>query len=329
MHPSRTVSARILACLALAALAGAALADGHPSDAEHGGASGVVNDVHEDLRRIHGAVAGTVHDHIAHTVEGARAVHGHVVGAVQDHVAKTVDAARAVHGAVSDHVSESVAKAAAHHAASKERQQKMVAAAVNHVADSAEAMRAAHSNMRAAAGDHVRQAVNHVADSAEAMRAAHADMRAAAAGRVSDAHQKFTGHMTAALEAMAGAAEAWHEHVRATHERAMDVGRDAATKVQEQVGDTARRAREHVHAKFPTKYADEGDDGDANDAARRRLLESAAPKSFAGLAAGARAKAELARDSRAAAAEHIADRLRTVKERRDAARAAVIDHFDQ
>jgi hypothetical protein len=135
--------------------------------------------------------------------------------------------------------------------------------------------------------------------------------------------------MTAALEAMAGAAEAWHEHVRATHERAMDVGRDAATKVHEHVGDTARRAREHVHAKFPTKYADEGDDGDANDAARRRLLEFENQKSFAGLAAGARAKAELARDSRAAAAENIADRLRTVKERRDAARAAVIDHFDQ
>ena len=134
--------------------------------------------------------------------------------------------------------------------------------------------------------------------------------------------------MTAALEAMAGAAEAWHEHVRATHERAMDVGGDAATRIHEHVGDTARRAREHVHAKFPTKYADEGDDGDANDAARRRLLESAAPKPFAGLAAGAR-KAELARDSRAAAAEHIADRLRTVKERRDAARAAVVDHFDQ
>ena len=122
MRPSTTVAARVLACLALAALAGSARADDHLSDAKHGGASGVVNDVHEDLRRIHGAVAGTVHDHIAHTVDTARAVHGHVAGAVHDHVAKTVDAARAVHGAVSDHVSESVAKAAAHHAASKERQ---------------------------------------------------------------------------------------------------------------------------------------------------------------------------------------------------------------
>ena len=162
------------------------------------------------------------------------------------------------------------------------------------------------------------------------MRAAHANMRAAAADRVSDAHQKFTGHMTAALEAMAGAAEAWHEHVRATNERAMDVGRNAAAAVHDHVGDTARRAREHVHDKFPSKFQSAGeDDEDDENASRRRLLESERGKPFARLADRARAKAERARDARATAAEHIADRLRTVKERRDAARAAVVDHFDQ
>ena len=46
------------------------------------------------------------------------------------------------------------------------------------------------------------------------------------------------------------------------------------------------------------------------------------------LADRARAKADRARDVRATAAEHIADRLRTVKERRDAARAAVVDLVD-
>ena len=156
------------------------------------------------------------------------------------------------------------------------------------------------------------------------MRAAHANMRAAAADRVSDAHQKFTGHMTTALEAMAGAAEAWHENVRGTHERAMDVGRNAAAAVHEHVGDTARRAREHVHDKIPSKFqsAGEDDEDDDDDASRRRLLESERGKPFARLA-------DRARYARATAAEHIADQLRTVKERRDAARAAVIDHFDQ
>ena len=68
---------------------------------------------------------------------------------------------------------------------------------------------------------------------------------------------------------------------------------------------------------------------DDDDASRRRLLESERGKPFARLADRARAKAERARDARTTAAEHIADQLRTVKERRDAARAAVVDHFDQ
>jgi hypothetical protein len=111
----------------------------------------------------------------------------------------------------------------------------------------------------------------------------------------------------------------------------MDVGRNAAAAVHEHVGDTARRAREHVHDKIPSKFqsAGEHDEDDDDDASRRRLLESERGKPFARLADRARAKAERARDARATAAEHIADQLRTVKERRDAARAAVVDHFDQ
>ena len=89
-----------------------------------------------------------------------------------------------------------------------------------------------------------------------------------------------------------------------------------------------RRAREHVHAKFPT--ADEGHrvaaDGDL------RTLElgqgSAAPKLFACGRSACPARWP-ARDSRAAAASTLPTGYVAVPRNADDDGPAVVDHFDQ
>lgn len=153
------------------------------------------------------------------------------------------------------------------------------------------------------------------------------------------AHAKFQDSMQTALSAMAGAANAWHEHVKATTGKVIDVKTQVATAVTDHVTDGVTRKVEQVrgvadalHGGKKSSWGSDDDmdmemDMDLMDGnTRRRLLEHGDKRSnsFGNLVQGKMGKAN---NHRAAAANAVTDKLRNVKARREQARAAVVDHF--
>ena len=296
MRASTSFAARLLACLALAAFAGVALADDHGgqygdhptlSESKYSkGASQTVNDVHRDLARIHAAMTGSVHDEIKHVVDTASAVTGHVKTAVSDHVAKTITTAQNVKSAVTDHVVQSAAAAAAAAALAKQKQQDFIAGSINHVANTAETLREMQGTVRDMTGDHIAATVSKVADGAEMLRSAQSGFHEHVVDTATGAHAKFQDSMQTALSAMAGAANAWHEHVKATTGKVIDVKTQVATAVTDHVTDGVTRKVEQVrgvadalHGGKKSSWGSDDDmdmemDMDSMDGnTRRRLLE--------------------------------------------------------
>ena len=107
----------------------------------------------------------------------------------------------------------------------------------DHLAESADAVRDAHARKAALAADAVSRVVDH-----------HADAKRRRAEFVSDAHERFSLAMTSALKAMSEAAQAWHDHVRETAERAAERTRDVHEAAAKMASDAVDKHRERTKA---------------------------------------------------------------------------------